>query len=70
MTNPLLLPPLLIKRALDDLHDLAGLARGLGTLPSKLDGLHEEMRGLREDLQPLPENIRSLHKESAECGPI
>ena len=63
MKSPLLLPPLLIKRALDDLHDLAGLARALGTLPGKLDGLHEEMRGLRKDLQPLPKDIGSLQEE-------
>ena len=53
MTNPLLLPPLLLKRALDDLHDLAGLARGLGTLPDRIDGLHKEIRGLRADLKPM-----------------
>ena len=63
MTSPLLLPPLLLKRALDDLHDLAGLARGLGTLPGKLDGLHDEIRGLREDLEPLPGDIDGLHEE-------
>jgi len=30
MTSPLMIPPLLLKRLLDDIHDLAGLARGLG----------------------------------------
>jgi archaellum component FlaC len=63
MTSPLLLPPLLLKRGLDDLHDLAGLARGLGSLPGKLDGLHDEIRGLREDLEPLPEDIKGLRTD-------
>ena len=61
MTNPLLLPPMLVKRALDDLHDLAGLARSLGTLPGKLDRLHEEIRGLRSDLEPLPDQMAALN---------
>ena len=61
MTNPLLLPPLLLKRALDDLHDLAGLARSLGTLPDKIDGLHREIRGLRADLKPMPAKLDDVY---------
>ena len=61
MTNPLLVPPALLKRLLDDLHDLAGLARSLGTLPEKLDGLHDEMRGLRADLKPMPAKLDEVH---------
>jgi predicted nucleic acid-binding Zn-ribbon protein len=52
MVNPLLFPPALIKRALDDLHAIAGAARRLDAiehaLVSRLDLMRDELRPIQE----------------------
>jgi hypothetical protein len=66
--NPLLFPPTLIKRALDDLGAIADAARRLPTLEEqvigridrvetaallRVDTLIEELRGLRAEMAPI-----------------
>jgi chromosome segregation ATPase len=55
--NPLLIPPALIKRALDDLNAVADAARRVGgierALLSRLDGLATQVERLREEMDPL-----------------
>ena len=55
--NPLLFPPALIKRALDDLNAVGDAARRVGgielALLSRLDGLATQVERLREEMEPL-----------------
>jgi chromosome segregation ATPase len=55
--NPLLFPPALIKRALDDLHAIAGAASRVGGIErglfGRLDGLIARVEALHEDMEPL-----------------
>ena len=55
--NPLLFPPALIKRALDDLNAIGRAARRVDgiarALLSRLDGLAAQVEMLREELDPL-----------------
>ena len=55
--NPLLFPPALIKRALDDLNAVGDAARRVGgielALLSRLDGLAAQVERLREEMDPL-----------------
>ena len=55
--NPLLFPPALIKRALDDLNAIGRAARQVDgiarALLSRLDGLAAQVEMLREELDPL-----------------
>jgi chromosome segregation ATPase len=68
--NPLLFPPALIKRALDDLSAIGDAARRLPTLEeqvldridrverqalARVDGLTEELRALRSEIAPIRE---------------
>jgi chromosome segregation ATPase len=68
--NPLLFPPTLIKRALDDLSAIADAARRLPALEeqvldridrverhalARVDGLTEELRALRAEIAPIRE---------------
>ncbi|HET8758102.1 MAG TPA: hypothetical protein VFM58_18925 [Solirubrobacteraceae bacterium] len=68
--NPLLFPPTLIKRALDDLSAIADAARRLPALEeqvldridrverqalARVDGLTEELRALRAEVAPIRE---------------
>ena len=68
--NPLLFPPTLIKRALDDLSAIADAARRLPTLEEQVldridrierhtlalaDGLTDELRALRAEIAPIRE---------------
>jgi len=68
--NPLLFPPTLIKRALDDLSAIADAARRLPALEEQVldridrierhtlaraDGLTEELRALRAEIAPIRE---------------
>jgi chromosome segregation ATPase len=68
--NPLLFPPTLIKRALDDLSAIADAARRLPALEeqvldridrverqalARVDGLNEELRALRAEVAPIRE---------------
>jgi hypothetical protein len=77
--NPLLFPPTLIKRALDDLSAIADAARRLPALEEQVlgridrierlalaraDALTEELRGLRADIAPIQE-ISALRQEMA-----
>jgi hypothetical protein len=60
--NPLLFPPTLIKRALDDLSAIADAARRLPGIEEQVlartDTLTEELRALRTDIAPIGEIIR------------
>jgi chromosome segregation ATPase len=55
--DPLLIPPALIKRALDDLNAVGDAARRVGgierALLSRLDGLATQVERLREEMDPL-----------------
>jgi chromosome segregation ATPase len=55
--NPLLFPPALIKRALDDLNAVGDAARRVGgierALLSRLDGLATQVERLHEEMDPL-----------------
>ena len=55
--NPLLFPPALIKRALDDLNAIGEAARRVDgierALLSRLDGLATQVERLREEMEPL-----------------
>ena len=57
--NPLLFPPTLIKRALDDLSAIADAARRLPTLEEvvigRVDRLQRELVALRADIAPIKE---------------
>jgi hypothetical protein len=57
--NPLLFPPTLIKRALDDLSAIADAARRLPTLEEvvlgRVDRLQRELVALRADMAPINE---------------
>jgi chromosome segregation ATPase len=77
--NPLLFPPALIKRALDDLSAIGDAARRLPSLEeqvldridrierlalARVDGLAEELRALRADIAPIQE-ISALRQDMA-----
>jgi chromosome segregation ATPase len=55
--NPLLIPPALIKRALDDLNAIGDAARRVGgierALLSRLDGLATQVERLHKEMEPL-----------------
>lgn len=55
--NPLLIPPALIRRALDDLNAVGDAARRVGgierALLSRLDGLATQVERLHEEMDPL-----------------
>ena len=77
--NPLLFPPALIKRALDDLSAIGDAARRLPALEeqvldridriervalARVDNLSEELRALRADMAPIQE-ITALRHDMA-----
>jgi len=77
--NPLLFPPTLIKRALDDLSAIGDAARRLPALEeqvldridriervalARVDNLSEELRALRADMAPIQE-ITALRQDMA-----
>ena len=70
MLNPLLLPPALIKRALDDLHAIGDAARRLGSveraLVERLDALAAQVELLRGEMEP----IRQLPALRAGIAPL
>jgi len=67
--NPLLLPPKLVKRAVDDLAALGDAARALPSLLSRLDAmldgldrLDRRLQALREEMQPI-QNLAPVREE-------
>jgi septal ring factor EnvC (AmiA/AmiB activator) len=59
LVNPfdaLLVPPALVKRALDDLHDIAQAVRGLA-------GLNEELAATRRAVEPLAAQIAHMEQQ-------
>ena len=72
--NPLLLPPKLVKRALDDLAAVGDAARMLPALLSRLDAvlagldrLDDRVQALREEMQPI-QNLAPVRSEIEEIG--
>jgi septal ring factor EnvC (AmiA/AmiB activator) len=62
LVNPfdaLLVPPTLVKRALDDLHDIAQVVRGLA-------GLNEQLAGTRNAVEPLAAQIAHMEQQLGE----
>lgn len=57
MLNPLLLPPALIKRALDDLHSIGDAARRLTSIEramlERLEAIAAQVELLRAELEPI-----------------
>jgi len=67
--NPLLLPPKLVKRAVDDLAALGDAARALPSLLSRLDAMLEgldrldrRVEALREEMKPI-QNLGPVREE-------
>jgi chromosome segregation ATPase len=76
--DALLLPPALIKRAADDLHDIAAVVRRLATLEQEVtaraDRLERELRATRAAVEALPGHLAQLEGQLAlvqrELGPM
>jgi chromosome segregation ATPase len=80
MTNPFLLPPVLLKRALDDLHAIGQLARRLTALEGevrerlaeaedelreRVDRIEAELARVRAAVEPLPVHLDEIERELA-----
>jgi septal ring factor EnvC (AmiA/AmiB activator) len=77
LMNPLdalLVPPALVKRALDDLHDIAQVVRRLAPLEDevmarldaldfRLAGLNEQLAGTRKAVEPLAAQISHMERQ-------
>jgi predicted nuclease with TOPRIM domain len=79
--DALLVPPALIKRALDDLHDIAELARSYTGLEAELrdrvehiedqfDVLLEEVRAMRRGVDPLERSMIAVRDSVDELEPM
>jgi predicted nucleic acid-binding Zn-ribbon protein len=67
--DALLVPPALVKRALEDLHDIAQVARGadprLDALTLQLAELNEQLAGTRAAVEPLAGQIAHMEQQLA-----
>jgi uncharacterized protein YoxC len=67
MLDALSIPPRLVKRALDDLHTIAGnigaLTDAASVLPRTEDELSANIAALRDDIQALHAWLQPLHQE-------
>jgi predicted nucleic acid-binding Zn-ribbon protein len=79
--DALLVPPALIKRALDDLHDIADLARRYTGLEEEVrdrvehiedqfDALLAEVRAMRRGIEPLEQSMIAVRDSVDELEPM
>ena len=84
LMNPLdalLVPPALVKRALDDLHDIAQVVRRLASLEDeivarvdaldrRLAGIEEQITGTRKAVEPLERSMLAVRDSVDELEPM
>ena len=79
--DALLVPPALVKRALDDLHDIAQLARSYEGLEAEVrdrvehiedqfDALLVEIRAMRRGVEPLERSMVAVRESVDELEPM